>query len=196
MGEALWQEQEDLTKSILQSKTDCRQRHRREPEDGVEQPDGLVLLCFQSCRKELYKSLLDSPMAVQFAADGVLLQPDFAAGRLILAKGVTAAAIGEARGPWHVAVRVADEGKVYDILRECLGRQRPRVMKEDGRFLVPGDSSLFDDASSASETTMQPQWWDVLDIKRTFLHTKLGPKALAQRAASAPPAIPSQRLLS
>ena len=65
---------------------------------GIDQPDGLVLLCFQSCRKELCECLLESPVAVQLAADGVLLQPDFAAGRLILAKGVT-----EARGPWHLA---------------------------------------------------------------------------------------------
>ena len=52
--------------------------------------------------------------------------------------------MSEARGPWHLAVRAADEGKVYETLRACLGRKRPRLMKEDGRFLVPGDVSLFD----------------------------------------------------
>ena len=64
----------------------------------IDESDGQVLLCFQSCGQELCECLLESPMAVQLEADGVLHQPDFAAGRLILAKGVT-----EARGSWHPA---------------------------------------------------------------------------------------------
>lgn len=182
--EALWREQEDLHRTILESKTECRPRCRK-PEDSAGQPDGLVLLCFQSCRKELIQSLLESPMALQLAADGVVLQPGFADGRIILAKGVTEAAVGEARGPWHVAVRAADEGKVYDILRECLGRQRPRV-KDGGRFPVAGDVSLFGDASSVSGTATE---CEDLDTFRTFLHAKLRPQAPARRTVSAPPRI-------
>ena len=47
------------------------------------------------------------------------LQPDFAAGRLILAAGVSDTAISEARGPWHVAVCAAEEAMVYDTLQFC-----------------------------------------------------------------------------
>ena len=54
---------------------------------GIDQPDGLVLLSFQSGRQEVCECLLESPMAVQLAVDGVLLQLDYAAGRLILARG-------------------------------------------------------------------------------------------------------------
>ena len=134
-------------------------------------------------------------MALQLAADGEVLQPAFAAGRFIMAKGVTDAVLGEARGPWHVVVRLVDEGTIYEILRERLRRQRPRVMKEERRFLVPSYVSLFNDVSSAFEAAMQPQWWDLLDTRRTFLHTKLEPQALVRRSVSAPPAIASQSLL-
>eukprot|EP00928_Gymnodinium_smaydae_P065878 TRINITY_DN48967_c0_g1_i1.p1 TRINITY_DN48967_c0_g1~~TRINITY_DN48967_c0_g1_i1.p1 ORF type:complete len:143 (-),score=23.83 TRINITY_DN48967_c0_g1_i1:262-660(-) len=127
-------------------------------------------------------------MAVQLAADGAALHPEFAKGRLVLAKGVTEGALSEARGPWHVAVRVADESKVYSTLRQCLGRHRPRLKKDDGRFLVPEDISLFDDASSGSQATME-QWWDILDVKRTFLQTRSAPMLPVRRAASAPPAV-------
>ena len=41
---------------------------------GIDQPDGLVLLCFQSGRQELCECLLESPMAVQLTVDGMLLQ--------------------------------------------------------------------------------------------------------------------------
>ena len=41
---------------------------------GIDQPDGLVLLCFQSDRQELCECLLELPMEVQLTVDGVLLQ--------------------------------------------------------------------------------------------------------------------------
>jgi len=189
--EALWQEQEELHKTILHSKMDLWQPRRRAPEDGADQADGLVLLCFSRCPGELPTALLESPLAARVAADGVQLQPDWARGRLILATGATEAGISEARGPWHVAVRAADEGEVLDVLRACLGRQRPRL-KCDGRFRVPGDASLFGDVS-ASEPAAQPraqsaaEWSDILVVERTFLHARLAPEAPAQRSASAPP---------
>ena len=39
----------------------------------------------------------------------------------------------------------------------------------DGRFLVPGDVSLFDDTSSSVDTAMQPQWFRSIFSLRTSI---------------------------
>merc|ERR1711879_241291 len=111
----------------------------------------LILLGFTRCPKEMRCALLGSPLAAEMLGKGVELEPEWAEGRLILAQGVTAAAVSEAREMWHVAVRTVDEDKVHAILKQSLPcKIRPKLKGSDGRLLMPEGTSLFGDVSEGS----------------------------------------------
>jgi len=186
--EVILKEQEDLHEAMLRSKIDSQQSSLPKPAPTCADLDHrLVLLCFQRCPKELHQCLIESRLALQLVAEGVQLQPNWADGRLVLAKGVTEAALSEAREPWHVAVEASHEEEILVTLRERLGRQRPRL-SESGRFLVPQDLSLFDGSSASEHEEHTEDYeceWILEPVKRTFLHYGIA-EAPARSSASAP----------
>jgi len=193
--EALRHEQAQLHEAILRSKTDGAGRPGSIA--CTDNRSGLLLLTFTRYPKELRQALLSSPLAAEMSARGVDLEPDFAAGRLILAEGVTAAAVSEAREFWHVAVHTDHEVELYVTLRQSLPCAiRPKLKGRDGRFLVPEDASLFGDASEQLALGYSPSAgphlgddWQNLQVRYTFLHMPVNPVGSPRTTVSAPAAL-------
>jgi len=188
--------QQHLQETILKSKADCMSGtgSLEHTASTVVADDRLVLLSFNRRPKELFDALLTSPLALRIIAAGEELHPKWAGGKLILAEGVTEAAVSEAREAWHVAVRAADEGAVDATLRSVLGRERPRVKALDGRILVPQGTSLFQvsipsvagGARSRCGTGLTSDWADLVLIRRTFIDILVEVTTLPRASASAP----------
>merc|ERR1740121_1606418 len=148
--DALQQEQAHVHEAILLSK--LKDLPPKLLETCADRRDRLVLLTFTRCPQELRQALLASELAAELVNDGVELEPEYAGGRLVLAEGVTATILSEAREPWHVVVCVADEERVYAAIKHGLRSQsRPKLKGIGGRILIPGDDSWFNDASKESE---------------------------------------------
>ena len=195
--EALLQDQAQLHEAILQSNTDEPLSQLMPGSVGLvaDSCSRQLLSTFIRCPKELRHALLTSRLAAEVSATGVDIEPDWAAGNLILAGGVTAADVSEARELWHVAVRIADEEEVYATLRRSLPCSiRPKLKGCDGRFLVPEGASLFGDASKQSTSDdARPICerhlgvdWRGLHIKKTFLEFPAEPVVTPRTSASAP----------
>jgi len=185
-----------LQDTILRSKTTCvtgigSPEHAA---SSIDPDDSLVLLCFNRRPKELLEALLESPLAARVVAAGGNLKPEWAGGRLILAEGVTEAAISDAREAWHVAVRATDESEVDATLRSMLGRDRPRVKASDGRILVPHGTSLCHLSTSGADGEPQSSdgpclasdWAGLMLIRRTFIDVPTQVAAPPRASASAP----------
>merc|ERR1712157_103160 len=116
--EALRQEQAHVHEAVLRSKIDAARTEQILSSDGsADRCPRLILLGFTRCPKEMRCALLESPLAAEMIDKDVELEPEWAEGRLILAEGVTATALSEAREMWHVAVSTVDEDKIYAILK-------------------------------------------------------------------------------
>lgn len=193
---ALQEEQVHLHEAILRSKAESMLQtgKRKRMEMDLHGPC-LLLLEFGRCPKELLEALLASSFAIQLQAQGVTLMPEWAEGRLVLAMDVEASTMSEARGRWHVAVRAVDEDKVYAALHSLGHDVRPRL-KPGGRFQVPEEASLFNDASeehagSSGSRDAQAVGHDLVNrlpipVMRTFVHFPEQSPASARKTSSVP----------
>ena len=143
-----------------------------------------MLLRFGRCPQKMFEVLLASPLATRLAQAGVVLQPSWATGRLILAAAVDEGIVSEARDPWNLVVSAEDEHEVLDALRDIEHAKRPRL-KVDGRFPIPGDVSLFNELTEDHSELGED--WKQVPVIRSFLHVPL-PSVLDPRTSLSAPA--------
>jgi len=181
-SEAWMQEQGHLHEALLRSKADGFLVRARDESVGTDRC--LVLIRFSRCPKKMFDVLLASPLATRLVQAGVVLQPSWATGRLVLAAGVDADIVSETRDPWNLVVSSEDEHEVLDLLRGIEHAERPRL-KLDGRFPIPGDVSLFNDLTEDHSELGED--WKQVPVIRTFLHVP-ALSVLDPRTSSSAPA--------
>lgn len=151
-----------------------------------ESGDGVLLLTFDRCTKELEDALIDSPPSRAALGRGHDVKPSWAGGAKIFVEEVTAAHLeppafdGELR-PWHVIVREVEQEALWEALRGLPIRYK-KTKPHSGRVALPGVVSLLNvsdegscgalheevsEKSASSESAFQVLPYRVV---RTFIH--------------------------
>lgn len=169
--------------------------HGAQCEQAPTKTQALRLLTFSRHPEQLDLLLLQAPFVKLLIQQGVDVQPKWANGAKILAENVQPEQFDIELCPRHVIVAVEDEETVMDLLQQLPYGKRPRLKPGVGRFDIPCDTSLLQDASedgheelteslhSASSRRLNggnredPCFFDVEDllVKNTFIHFSQAP---------------------
>lgn len=113
-----------------------------------------VVLEYDKGSKKFDDPLMGSQLAVDSAARGAELQPDWAKGAKIFAEGISIEHFqGFALCNRHVVIRPEDEETLQAMLFQLTHRDRPKRKPRDGRTTVDGGSFSASISLSSSSSS-------------------------------------------